>query len=191
MKVMVYGLLGAILLVSSQANAGHRHHQHRNAAVYYDHGRVLKVKPVYGQVSQLSSGGQCYGQHRHNKVNRQRNGNNVLPTVTGAVVGGVVGNALGNRRNKTVTTAAGAIIGGAIGYEVGQNRNSHRVHHNNNSYCVNTQENAARHRGNRGNRITGYLVTYRYKGEKFTTYTHEHPGRRIPLEVSVRPARYR
>jgi uncharacterized protein YcfJ len=37
--------------------------------------------------------------------------------------------------------------------------------------------------------LVGYDVTYRYQGRIFTTRTQEHPGKRIPVLVDVRPER--
>jgi uncharacterized protein YcfJ len=37
---------------------------------------------------------------------------------------------------------------------------------------------------------SGYLVDYKYNGRRYTTETDEHPGRYIPVNVSVRPSGY-
>jgi uncharacterized protein YcfJ len=35
--------------------------------------------------------------------------------------------------------------------------------------------------------LTGYRVTYDYRGQQFTTLMPEHPGRNLQVRVSVEP----
>lgn len=205
MKPILACLISAVLFTSSHVFAGPK-------SVYYDYGRVIKVKPVFEKRHHSPPVETCYqkprhhyGQHNHYHGHHHKNRKNtVLPAVTGAVVGGVVGNALGKgSRNRGAATAAGAVIGGVVGNELGKNAQSqhshnqhthshhaHSQYHHQSQYCTSTHE-QGHHKGNKHHkRLKGYNVTYRYKGEKFTTFMHEHPGSRIKLEVSVRPAVY-
>ena len=35
--------------------------------------------------------------------------------------------------------------------------------------------------------LTGYRVTYEYRGNQYTTIMHEQPGQSLPVRVSVTP----
>jgi uncharacterized protein YcfJ len=64
------------------------------------------------------------------------------------------------------------------GYIPGHHRSSNRRH---GPRCrMVTEYRRERH-------VDGYRVTYRYHGHKFTTRTREHPGRRIPVRLKIRP----
>jgi uncharacterized protein YcfJ len=36
-------------------------------------------------------------------------------------------------------------------------------------------------------RITGYRVSYEYRGQNYTTFMHTNPGNSLPVRVSVDP----
>ena len=72
---------------------------------------------------------------------------------------------------------------------IGKREQSHQQRRkkqkNNNRYCV-VEHNSH----SRPKQAQGYRVIYRYRGKRFTTFTHFHPGNRIQLEVSLKPAVY-
>lgn len=191
MKPLMTCLLSAVLITSNLAFAG-------GNAVYYDYGRVIKVKPVFHKTHHSHSL-ECSPHHNgHHGNYKGRKHNSKAPTFAGAVVGGVIGNTLGkNSSHRGLVTVAGAVVGGVVGHEIGENVNDHHVHkRHHDSRCVVTHEYGHGHNNgykgkHKGKRLKGYQVTYRYKGEKFTTFTPKHPGERIRLEVSVRPAVYK
>lgn len=180
MKSLLIGLISVVFFFSQSAVAGHD-------SRYYDYGRVVKVIPVYHKTHGHYSHHKrdCYRSYKGH-YSSQHKEHNPLATVTGAVVGGVIGNKLGKgSRNRDVATVAGALVGGVIGHELGDNHHTHTRHSNKRYYDRHCEYSSHHKRHDR--RLKGYEVTYRYKGERFTTFTHEHPGRKIRLQVHLTP----
>lgn len=140
------------------------------AAERYAYAKVKQVTPIYETVLVNSAPERvCY-------PTRQRH--DATPTVVGAIIGGAVGHALGHSSsNKKVGMVAGAALGGAIGHDVG--RNGYR------EVCEMRPGTQRRIR-----ELTGYDVTYKYKGELYHTVTQRHPGKRLKVKINVRPAFY-
>jgi len=106
-----------------------------------------------------------------------------VPTVLGGVVGGVIGSQVDDRGARVVTTAAGSAVGAMVGYglsQVGYQQVGNRHHRHGRRCRTVTEYERRRH-------VDGYRVTYRYRGHQFVTRTDEHPGRRIPVRVKLRP----
>ncbi|GAC14700.1 glycine zipper 2TM domain-containing protein [Aliiglaciecola lipolytica] len=148
-----------------------------SAKARYDYARVVHVKPVYQYVTVNQPIEQCYPVKRtirHNTDHRQR----AHSTIAGAVIGGVIGNAIGDNRASTVT---GAIIGGAIGnHSQGPHYSTHVTQH-----CETVYESTKKVR-----KIRGYNVKYRYQGESYKTFMHQHPGNTVKVRVKVSPYRH-
>ena len=159
----------AILGISSVANADHNRHS-------YDYARVIDARPIYRTVTHRVPVEKCYVEtvrvdHRHNDD----------ATLVGGLIGAAIGHNLGHgKHHKGARTVAGAIIGASIA-------NSATRHNNHSEYRdverCNTRYEIERHR-----EVVGYDVTYRYRGETYRTRTDSHPGDRIRVSVSVRPA---
>ena len=95
-----------------------------------------------------------------------------------------MGNQLGaGGKGREIATVAGTVIGASIGHEIASNgrvvTSTSRVSYE--THC------RTEHRHHKERRIDGYNVTYRYKGETFTTVTHRDPGRRLRVMVNVVP----
>ncbi|GAA0356639.1 glycine zipper 2TM domain-containing protein [Bowmanella denitrificans] len=140
------------------------------AAERYDYAKVKQVTPIYETILLSSEPEQvCYTTGRRHDA---------TPTVVGAIIGGAVGHALGHSSsNKKVGMVAGAALGGAIGHDVG--RNSYR------QVCETRPGTQRRIR-----ELTGYDVTYQYKGDLYHTVTQQHPGKRLKVKINVSPAFY-
>ena len=167
-------ITGTVLLtVSMTATAGHRDR-------YRDTAKVIDVEPIYRTVEISEPERTCWDE----EVNHyEPGGKRYTGTVLGGIIGGVVANSIsrGRGRGRDAATLAGTLLGGAIGHDLSQQR---RGGHYTTSYerrCEVT------HHTRYEEQLTGYDVTYRYKGRVFTTFTKEHPGDRIPVRVNVRP----
>ncbi len=198
MKISLTKLSLLSLLFTLPAVAGHNY--------FYDYARVVKTEPVYHYVEHSHPVHHCYP----NKRKRYRgyhssHHDSTTPTIVGAIVGGAIGHAIGNNKtNKRIGLAAGAILGGSIGHDIGERHNSpgyrynqgshnrhgydrhgygHYSHHEHGERCTVSYEH-----GTTVKKLRGYNVTYRYKGERFHTFTKHHPGKRIKLKVNVTPA---
>jgi uncharacterized protein YcfJ len=103
--------------------------------------------------------------------------------ILGGIIGGAIGNAVGhNKSNKKVQAAIGAALGASIAHDM--NRPRHRdygVSYRDEQRC------AVEHDVEYHEEVSGYNVTYRYHGREYQTRTRRHPGKRIRVQVDVRP----
>ena len=148
---------------------------------FRDYGRVVDVVPIYETVrvsypEEVCRERRVYG-HDHWRGSD-------AAVVAGAIVGGVIGTQFGKGSGNKAATVAGAVLGGALAHDARREYRHHgpRPHHKQ-LRCEIVDRIEERRE------LTGYDVTYRYKGELFHTRTGEHPGTRIPLRVTVSPAR--
>ncbi|MCU7891078.1 MAG: glycine zipper 2TM domain-containing protein [Candidatus Thiodiazotropha sp. (ex Ustalcina ferruginea)] len=166
--------MGTLLLVTSvAANAGHRDR-------YRDTAKVIDVEPIYRSVEISYPERECWDE----EVSHYRpDGHRYTGTVLGGIIGGVVANSVsrGRGRGRDAATLAGTLLGGAIGHDIShQKRRGH--------YTTSVERRCeVTHQSRYEEQLVGYDVTYRYKGRVFTTRTREHPGKRIPIAVDVRP----
>ncbi|MCG7867147.1 MAG: hypothetical protein B6D69_01015 [gamma proteobacterium symbiont of Stewartia floridana] len=168
---LITGIL--TLALSMSATAGPRDR-------YQDSAKVIDVEPVYRTVEITQPERHCWDEE---VTHYQPRGHGYTGTVLGGIIGGVVANSVsrGRGRGKDAATLAGTLLGGAIGHDLSHQK---RGGHYSTSYerrCETT------HQSHYEEQLTGYDVTYRYRGRVFTTFTKEHPGERIPVRVSVRP----
>lgn len=145
----------------------------------YEHtdvAKVVNVEPLYETISYSEPQREChYEQH----VVRHHSGSKT-PIIIGSLIGGAIGNELGhNKSNKKVGAVAGAILGGSIASDL--NRKDRGYHTKRERVCTTTER--VRYK----EELTGYNVTYKYRGKQFHTTMDRHPGERIRVAVSVRP----
>ena len=168
--------IGTIFLVTSMgAQAGHN-------GRFQDTAKVISAEPVYRTVEISTPERHCWDEEVEHY---QPNNHSYTGTVVGGIIGGVVANKVsrGHGRGKDVATVAGALLGSAIGHDIShQNRGGYTTT-STERRCEVTQQTSYEEE------LVGYDVTYRYQGRIFTTRTHEHPGKRIPVLVDVRPER--
>lgn len=162
-----------IVTWSSNALAGH------NAG--YDYARVVDVEPITKQIRISSPRQECWQEqvaHHDNRGYRS-----ATPTLLGSVIGGVIGNELGHHKDaKRAGVVVGALLGGSVGRDLGRKMSSPgRTWYTTEEVCRNYQD------YHEEERIVGYHVRYRYKGETYHTETRHHPGDRLKVKVSVTP----
>lgn len=136
--------------------------------------------------------------HRNNSGHR----NPVLGGLIGGAIGNQIGRQSGSRQAQVGATIAGALIGSVIGNEAsGRDRRDRRSQRDRRDR-THKNDRGRRHIEQRPikrcetrtvsrteERLDGYEVTYRYRGRNYHMRTQNHPGDRIPLNISVRPAR--
>jgi len=107
-----------------------------------------------------------------------------LAMILGGIIGGVAGHQIGGGHGRDVATAVGAVIGAGVGNNAtSRNRGQYeRSGYETRCETVNDVDYEQR--------IDGYDVTYRYNGQIYQTRMPYDPGRRIPVNVDVRPAGY-
>lgn len=168
--------LGALLLAATMtAQAGHH-------ADYRDTAKVVSAEPIYRTVEITRPERHCWDE----EVEHYRSGDRGY---TGTVLGGIIGGVVANRVSRhhghgdRVATVAGALLGSAIGHDLSRERRGGYSTTSVERRCEVTQQTTYEEQ------LVGYDVTYRYRGRLFTTRTKEHPGKRIPVTVDVRPGR--
>ena len=150
-----------------------------HAETFFDNARVRGVEPQYENVSVPRQ--ECSTQ----VVNETRQVNNGGQNYGGAVVGGVAGAILGNQVGKghgrEAATAAGAVVGALAGDRIS---NSNRQ----DQYQVVPREvTSCRAVNEVQSHLTGYRVTYDYRGQQYVTVMRENPGHNLQVRVSVEP----
>lgn len=149
---------------------------------YYDHAKVVDVDPIVRVVRVSAPRQECWSE----PVTYYEPGgpNSYTGTIVGGVIGGVVGNQFGKGRGKDAATIAGTLLGASIGHDMSKNRpdSTHTAYEDR---CRMVPGYAEKER------VDGYRVTYRYRGEIYTTRMPYHPGNRVRVQVSERPASYR
>jgi uncharacterized protein YcfJ len=170
-------LTTVLALSSSPLFAGNKHYQSSNN--FEDSARVTHVEPIYRTVRVSTPQRECR-QDRQHRSNRNQH-KSYTRTIAGGIVGGVVGNQFGGGNGKKIMTVAGALLGGSVGRDFDYNRSQQNSKYNTVEQCRMTE------RYHEEQQRDGYRVTYRYNGQSYTTLMDRHPGKRIPVEVSVRP----
>lgn len=177
-------VIASLVLVVGPANASdYAYSQGRGKAVY-DYAKVVQVTPVIRYVTVTTPVRECWEDVEYYET-RHRTPGNAGKTLFGAIVGGVIGHQFGSGRGNDAATVAGTLIGAAIGSESARSRHA--------DYDVEriarpVERCQTRYRSHREERIDGYRVTYRYRGQTYMTEMPYDPGRRIRVRVDVRPA---
>lgn len=175
MKIQAITFGSLLLAASLSAQAGH-------VDAYQDTAKVTHVEPIYRTLEISRPERQCWDE----EVEHYHAGNK---TYTGTVLGGIIGGVVANKvsrshgRGNDVATVAGALLGSAIGHDISRQKRGGYYTTSVERRCEVTHETTYEEQ------LVGYDVTYRYQGRLFTTRTKEHPGKRIPVTVDVRPDR--
>ncbi len=178
-KLMITALLSVGLVATTQAEArGYDKHPH-----YRDFAKVVHVEPISHRVERRIPRETCWTERVPVQHPRGYRNESYTDELIGGLIGGAIGNAVGhNKSNKKVQAVIGAAIGASIAHDL--NRPRHR------GYDVSYQEEqrcAVEHDVEYHEEITGYHVTYRYHGKEYQTRMRQHPGKRIRVNVDVRP----
>lgn len=150
---------------------------------YYDYAKVVGVEPIVRVVRVSEPRRECWDEeitsYRRRVSSRSQS---YTPTVVGGIVGGVVGNQFASGRRRDALTVAGALLGASIGRDV-----SRRQRVVEEPYVRTERRCRVFDEYHEEERIDGYRVRYRYKGNTFTRRMDYDPGRRIRIRVGVTP----
>ena len=98
----------------------------------------------------------------------------------GGVAGGLLGNQVGKGHGREAATAVGAVVGALAGdHLAGAQAQTAAPQQREVRDCRTVYDVQQR--------VTGYRVTYEYRGQAFTTMTRTQPGDSIPVRLSVTP----
>lgn len=180
MKPLIKLTTFAALLGASSLSLAENHR-------FYDYAKVKEVTPIYKTYQHRVPEENCWVETVKTERHRPRR-NSATSTLVGGLIGGAIGHAVGhNKSNKRVGAVVGSALGLSIGHDIGRrNRQPDRydvsyddVERCEVSYQTETEE-----------RLTGYDVTYKYRGEIYSTFMEEHPGKRIKVSVNIQPVAY-
>ena len=177
--------LAAAIAAAPASYAGHKwKHQPRDG--FYDYAKVIHVEPVVRTVHISVPERECWEEEVRHPVEHVYGPDPAGSMIVGGVIGGVVGHQFGHGRGRDAATLAGTLIGASIGHDMAR-RSTQTVVQERVSVehrCRITDRHETEER------VDGYRVTYRYKGETFRTRLPYDPGDRIRVRVGVSPAGY-
>ena len=169
-KTLTSALIGVMVMSTGTALAGHGHNR------FYDKARVIDVEPIYTTVRVSVPHEECYQQEVRTPVHNHHSDGTAI---VGGIIGGIIGHKIG--KGKGGATVAGTLVGAAVGKSAGRHKD--RYHEE-----VRYEDHCTTHVSYRKEeRLEGYHVTYRYRGEEFTTRMNNHPGKFVRLKVRVSP----
>ncbi len=178
--------LCALALVLPGLAAADHDNDRRTERGRYVYGRVIKVQPVIRYVTVRVPVQECWDERRYRSQPSSAYPGTGGSTIVGAIIGGVIGNQFGSGDGRKATTVLGALIGGSLAQKAaikraqsegrGAPQESYVVQRCKTSYDYREEE-----------RIDGYDVTYRYKGDTYLTRMPNDPGKRIRLRVRITP----
>ena len=149
-----------------------------NAHAYEALATVVGVAPITEQVNRPSQ--QCWTETQQitRAAPQQRN-------YLGAIIGGVAGGLLGAQVGRGNGRIAGAAVGAGVGAVTGdtianQNRGNATV-------TTTAPVQRCRQVDNFETVTTGYMVTYEYDGQRFSTRLPYNPGNQLRVNVAVTP----
>ena len=175
-KTFIVLIAATVVALPAQAK---KYHDSHYAGHEYDYAKVVDVRPVYETVEVEKPYKQCW--YEPARYSRHGNSKSYTPEVFGAIIGAAVGNRFGKGSGRDAATVAGALLGGSVARDIKRDRNR-SVHRGQVERCD------VRHTYETEQRVSGYDVAYRYNGNVYHTRMPEHPGKRIRVQVSVRPA---
>ena len=152
---------------------------------FVDYAKVNSVTPIYQTFEHRVPEEHCWTETVRRDLRPERR--SATGTLMGGIIGGAIGHAVGHGSdNKKIGAVVGTMLGASIGSDIShQKRHSSRhasvyedVERCEVSYRMETEE-----------RLSGYDVSYSYRGETYSTRMDEHPGKRMKISVSVRPFR--
>lgn len=140
---------------------------------YYDSAKVISVTQQTERVNYPRQ--EC----RTEYVQETRpSENSVVGAVVGGVAGGLLGGQVGKGTGQVVSAAVGAGVGAIVGDRVASASATNSSRPVERCVTVDNWQTISQ----------GYLVTYQYNGQNYTTVTDTDPGNTIRIRVDVSPA---
>jgi uncharacterized protein YcfJ len=139
---------------------------------------VVGVSPITEQVNHPTQ--QCWTETQQvtQAAPPQRN---YLGAIIGGVAGGVLGAQVGRGNGKIAGAAVGAGVGAVAGDAVANQNNA------GGTVTTTTPVQRCRSVDNLQPVTTGYMVTYEYDGQRFSTRLPYNPGNQLRVNVAVTP----
>lgn len=148
------------------------------ADTFVDTARVRNVQPQYENISVPR---QVCTMSWINEPQPQRSERGYGGAVLGGVAGALLGNQVGNGHGREAATALGAVVGAFTGDHVSNRGRNDRYE------PAPRQVQTCQTVTDIQQRLTGYQVTYDYRGQQYTALMPQNPGRNLQVRVSVEP----
>lgn len=149
-----------------------------HAETFIDNARVRAAQPQYESVAVPRQ--ECSSQYV-NEV-RRTDSRNYGGAIVGGIAGALLGNQVGGGHGREAATAVGAVVGAMTGDNLAnRDRQAQYVE-------VPREVTSCRTVQDVQQRLTGYRVEYEYRGQVYTTFLPQDPGRSLRVRVSVDPA---
>lgn len=183
LKSTLSGLALALILAQSAIadddRRSYKDSHHSRGGAHQDYAKVTHVQPLYERSSRRIPETSCHIEsYRESGTSNSHTG-----TILGGIIGAAIGNELGHKkRNKQVGAVAGGLLGASIGRDVSRRNQGGEPRYQEREVCE------THYRTESVRQLTGYQVSYKYRGRHYQTHTRHHPGKRIPVQVAVRPA---
>ncbi len=153
-------------------------HEYRNEHIEY--AKVTDVRPIVRLIDVSTPRQECWQEPVHHV--EVRDDYTTGRTILGGIIGAAIGNQIGRGRGNDAATVVGGLAGAAVGANSARAERYEERHVDYEDRCRTTYQH------HQEERIDGYEVTYRFAGQEYTTVMAEKPGKRIPVNVQVRPA---
>lgn len=157
------------------------------AQTFTDNARVRSAEPQYENINvpreECSSRWINEQNYRSSDTRPERGYGGAI---VGGLAGGVLGNQVGGGRGKDAATVLGAVLGAMTGDRL-ENRDQHSQYDNGPYERAQREVKRCRTVYDTQTRITGYRVTYDYRGQQHTALMRSNPGHSLPVRVSVEP----
>jgi uncharacterized protein YcfJ len=182
-KRALAGLAAAAMLLGFSANATADPYGGR---AIYDYAHVVSARPIVRYVTVKTPVQACWEDTEYYTTRHAAPGV-AGGTLVGAIIGGVIGHQFGSGSGNDAATVAGSLIGAAIGNDSARRRAGGAYTTVEHATPVRRCE--TRYESRREERIDGYDVVYRYKGQTYATRMPYDPGKKLKVRVDIRPAR--
>ena len=145
----------------------------------YEEAQVVDVEPIIATVERIEPKERCWQE----TVREARRPDDGTAPLFGALIGGAIGNAVGHKkRNKQVGAVIGAVLGANIAHGVVRETADRSGRVLRQEVCETVD------RVTHVERVTGYMVTYRHRGNIHRARMDKRPGDTIRVRIDVTPA---
>ncbi|MFT5275375.1 MAG: hypothetical protein ACI9J2_001911 [Saprospiraceae bacterium] len=156
----------------------------KQSTSHVDEARVTRATPVYNEVRINQPQEECWFESIREPVRTSKK-NSKTPEIFGALIGAAIGHQFGgSKRSQNVAAAAGAVLGTSVGHDWDNKRN----HTTASTKVTRVERCETVDSYHTEQRLSGYEVAYRYNGDLYHTFTQDHPGDTLRVNVSVSPA---
>jgi uncharacterized protein YcfJ len=177
-------------LGAAVANTAFAHQPPANARGHYEsrdaYARVVDVDPIVRRVRVSTPQRECWNEER--PVSSRPSATEIRSTVVGGLIGAAAGYHISahHQVSQPAAIVGGSMIGAAIGNSIGVQKAERRGEYRTVAY-ESVQQCQVSYRDDWAEEIDGYRVTYLYHGREYVTRMPYDPGKRIRVNVDVRP----